>query len=547
MRTLVRRAGRAARDPRRAAREAAVLVDLLQFRKAHGPALRRARPRRTGAGTALLIGMTDFVYQLKLEGLLAKALQLDGYRPVILTLRNARWAEPYYRAFGLGEFVYPEGAPEDEREARDAAARVLAGEVSVQSLKELRFRGAHVGQQTLSSLSRRFEKGRLSLDEPRARAALAEILPEAMAAVLGAERLLDRLRPDVVLFNERGYAGFGSFYDAALARGANVVQWVHAGIHWGDALMLKRYTAETRRLHPTSLSRESWETVRAMPWTERHERELREEFDLRYGPDAKHPDAGLQEGKRLKPPDEVRAQLALDPAKKTAVVFSHVLWDANMFFGDDLFDDQATWLVETVRAAVENPRVNWVVKLHPANLFKSESTLLDDERAIREALGELPPHVRLMRPETDVNTYSLFAVTDYGITIRGTVGMELPCFGIPVLTAGTGRYSGLGFTVDSSSAGEYLDRLRRIGELPPLTDEQTLLGKRHAYALFRLRPFRFSSYDSEFASGARAKHPLNPNLRLKLRTARQVEEAEDLRRFAEWALDPTRLDYLASV
>ena len=34
----------------------------------------------------------------------------------------------------------------------------------------------------------------------------------------------------------------------------------------------------------------------------------------------------------------------------------------------------------------------------------------------------------------------LFKVIDYGITVRGTIGIELPCFGIPVITAGTGRY-----------------------------------------------------------------------------------------------------------
>ena len=75
-----------------------------------------------------------------------------------------------------------------------------------------------------------------------------------------------------------------------------------------------------------------------------------------------------------------------------------------------------------------------------------------------------------------------------GITIRGSIGIELPCFGVPVLTAGTGFYSGRGFTVDSASRAEYLARLAPIEELPPLTDREIELARRHAYALFRLRP-----------------------------------------------------------
>src|SRR5439155_9060501 len=106
--------------------------------------------------------------------------------------------------------------------------------------------------------------------------------------------------------------------------------------HWPDALIFKRYTEETRRVHPTSLSAGSWEAVRAMPWGEREERQLEEEFELRYDGSAKHPDAGLQEGKRRKTPAEIRAQLGLDPAKPTVCVFSHVLWDANLFYGRDL-------------------------------------------------------------------------------------------------------------------------------------------------------------------------------------------------------------------
>jgi len=196
-----------------------------------------------------------------------------------------------------------------------------------------------------------------------------------MKAVLAGEALLERFDPEIVVFNEKGYAGFGSIYDVALARGANVIQFVAAGIHWRDALLFKRYTEETRRLHPASLSRDSWEIVRQLPWTEARERELREEFDLRYGGGEMHPDAGLQEGKRIVSGGEVRARLGLDPAKPTAVIFSHVLWDANLFYGDDLFEDQETWLVESVRAASENPRANWVVKLHPANMYKAIRTV----------------------------------------------------------------------------------------------------------------------------------------------------------------------------
>jgi hypothetical protein len=542
---LPARAWRAARRPAHLRHQGEIFADLVRFRRNARPA-REARPRRSGRGTALIVSRTDFVYQLKLEGVLAKALELEGYRPVVLTAEGARWAEPYLRAVGVTDFVYPDDASdgETERRVREIVDGALAEEPTVQRLKAFTVDGAAVGQQTLSSVSRRFQRGRVRLTDPHVRAALREVLTESVRTLFTAERLLDRIDPEILLFNEKGYALHGPIFDVGLARGANVIQFVSTGIHWSDALLFKRYTHETRRLHPSSLSHQSWEAVRTLDWTPEREAELAAEFDLRYGGAVLNPDAGLQEGKRIKTPEEVRAQLGLDPARKTAVLFSHVLWDANLFYGDDLFEDQEEWLVESVRAMCDNPDVNWVVKLHPANMYKATGEL-NDEVAIREAVGNLPDHLTLVPPTTDINTYSFFSVADYGITVRGTVGMELPCFGIRALTAGTGRYSGFGFTDDSATPEEYLAKLRRIQDLPPPSQEEVLLGKRHAYALFRLRPLRFESYRARFATTERLKHPLAQNLEWRVGDGAAVEGAADLRRFGEWAADRSQLDYIA--
>jgi hypothetical protein len=246
--------------------------------------------------------------------------------------------------------------------------------------------------------------------------------------------------------------------------------------------------------------------------------------------------------------DEVMAALGLEPAKRTAVLYSHILWDANMFYGDDLFADQEEWFVETVRAAVENPHVNWIVKLHPANVWKLRREglegELDEERAIAREIGELPPHVAVLRPESEISTRSVFDAADYGITIRGSVGFELPCLGVPVLTAGTGFYSGRGFTLDSATKEEYLAHLRRIEEIPPPTRQQIELARRHAYALFRLRPLRFTSFVAAIRPLEEMGHPLDHDVELRVRTAEELRLADDLQRFSAWALGSRELDYL---
>jgi hypothetical protein len=157
----------------------------------------------------------------------------------------------------------------------------------------------------------------------------------------------------------------------------------------------------------------------------------------------------------------------------------------------------------------------------------------------------VPPHMAIVRPDSEISTRSIFGVTDYGITIRGSVGFELPCFGVPVLTAGTGFYAGRGFTIDSATRAEYLERLRTIEQVAPLTPEQVELARRHAYGLFRLRPMRFTSFLATIRPLDEMGHPLDHDVEIRVRTREDLERAEDLRRFAEWAIESRELDYLA--
>jgi Capsule polysaccharide biosynthesis protein len=523
--------------------------DLRRLEGEHGAAFAEVEVA-ADAPPVLIVSLTEFVYQLKLEGLLGTALKLAGRRPVVLVQPGSWIPRRYFEAFGIRDLVVLDDYL-DERarsQAADEAALILAGGPSAAELKALRFRGASLGRHVLSTLSRSLHEGSVDPSTPDARAKLNELLPRTLESTIAAERLLDDLRPELALFLERNYAAEAPVSDLALERGIDVIQFV-SGFQ-DDELVFKRYRAETRRLHPRSLSEQSWEIARAMPWGKEQERELGAELERRYG-NVSALSRRLQEWTHDQPRAELLEALGLDPTKKTVVVFSHILWDANMFYGQDLFADQEEWFVETVRVAFENPHVNWIVKLHPANVWKLRREglegELDEERAIARELGELPEHVAVLRPESKISTRSVFEATDYGITIRGSVGFELPCLGVPVLTAGTGFYSGRGFTVDSGSRDEYLARLRRIEEIPPLTSEQTELARRHAYALFRLRPLRFSSFVATIRPLEEMGHPLDHDVELRIDTAEELRLAADLRRFTDWALDSQELDYLETM
>jgi hypothetical protein len=182
-----------------------------------------------------------------------------------------------------------------------------------------------------------------------------------------------------------------------------------------------------------------------------------------------------------------------------------------------------------------------VIKLHPANRWKLEFEGIKGElgemKMIREHLGELPPHIKLLKPDAPYSNVALYQLTDVAVTVRGSIGVELPCYGIPVLTGGTGRYAGLGFTVDFRSTEEYLERLSRIQDLPRLTPEQVIAAKKHALATFEGRWWLTETHRAEVRQRRYPKDPFDRNIFVNTQNLIPGQMPEDFQRWQEWAED----------
>jgi hypothetical protein len=124
----------------------------------------------------------------------------------------------------------------------------------------------------------------------------------------------------------------------------------------------------------------------------------------------------------------------------------------------------------------------------------------------------------------------MFEIADYAVTVRGTVGIEAALFGIPVVTAGTGRYAGRGFTLDSSTREEYLEKLARLETHPRLSAEQVERAERFAYGTLFCRPLPLSSVSVEFQRDGTA----TPKVVAHCQTREQWLAAPDMRQLADW-------------
>jgi hypothetical protein len=524
----------------------AILADYLACRGAFRR-LARGAPKAGQRGTAWMVASMPWVWCAKLDGGLSLVLREAGYRVQVLEPGYYEWCRPYHRLVGNHSFAFfphyfeSEPVQEEDLQAGLEASRGF----TVPELLDLHYREVDIGRVVLSSLTYRNKLKTFDITDPATRQICKEEMVRVRRAVRAAERLVNECRPALVMAMEKGLAPVAEIVGVCLARGVPVVQYVSS--HENNGFPLKRFHKDNRHDHPFSLDRTTWERVKTMPWNPADERAVMDELTRAYAAGTWFNRKFLHAGKRIKSPEEVRTQLGLDPAKKTAVVFSHVLWDATFFYGHNLFADYETWLMETVRAACANPSVNWVVKLHPDLVWKLKyedfAGELHDVIAMRSKVGRLPSHVKLVMPETDISTYSFFAVTDWCLTVRGTVGIEMACHGVPVITAGTGRYSGLGFTVDSAMPDDYLALLAGIQNVPAMTSEQTELARRFAYALFLRRSWMMHSFELVREPLNKTGNVLDTNVALRVPDYARLSEAQDVRDFAAW-LNSGVTDYM---
>ena len=478
------------------------LDDARTFATWLAPAARMNAPG-SQAPLFVVLSFLPLAYCLKIERIIAAAMQRAGYRVAFLTNDACRKIVMEYHR---GHEPAPVLVLEDHLkflqswQKRSQLRRLFAGDdVSLGKIKAFRYLGCYVGLHALATLSASTKDGRVQLDGA-VRRRLKKIMLHSMILVDTAQSTIGQLKPSIVMGVEKGFVGTAEIFYAALENSVDYVQWT--GCHEPNAIMLKRYRWNNYREHPFSISAGSWERILSLPWDERYRDGVMAQFEAGYKQGAWFKYKSLAADQQQRERQDLMAQLGLDPMKKTAVIYSHILNDANLFYGDDLFPGgYEEWLVETVRAAASNPEVNWVLKLHPANVYRNArlgySGKYGELLALEHAFGQVSDFLRVVYPEEKTSPLSFFKITDYGITVRGTVGLELPCFGIPTLTAGTGRYADKGFTVDSRTQEEYLEKIRSIHRIPALTAAQIQLGQRYAYFVFRARPARYGDMFSD--------------------------------------------------
>ncbi|MEE3046817.1 MAG: hypothetical protein VX620_16320 [Pseudomonadota bacterium] len=493
----------------------------------------------------LFCDLMAMIAGVKSQALFARGLAVEGHRIIVLLMSSDSIIQRYYRGVIPNvEFVFFQNymPSEDEIDQLDIDALLDQFRKDSNALINYELSGVRVGRNALSLAIRQLRTGRLCLDDSIHLKTTRDALSLSVRSAIAAKKLISEIRPYRALFNERGYTPAGEVFDACLLSGCHAFQWI--GAPSSDELIFKRYTIENRSQHPLSLNAVTWEKITEIKWNGQKSRNVINLINANYRENAGYNRQKLQEGKKILTREEVVKALELDPSRKTAVIFTHILYDATFFYGESLFDDYQQWLVEVVRAAIQNKSLNWIIKVHPVNVWRSKmdnAPLEQLEALVLEAeFGNLPDHIKIMPADTPVNTGSLFQVLDYGLTVRGTVGMELPCLGVPVITAGTGRYSGHGFTIDPKSREEFAELLSRLHLVDSLSEADIEKAQKYYYATMKLRPIKLQVLKLNYEAHTYGLKDFSVDCHIMDKNCL----GKDMKRLCEWMSEDSAVDLM---
>ena len=367
-------------------------------------------------------------------------------------------------------------------EAKKSLAATLAREVPFAAIRDFHHDGVAVGEHAHAGALRYFARGDFE-GEPDAEDVVRAYLRSALLTTFAVEELLSRERYDVACFNHGIYVPQGLLTEVCRRQGLRVVTWNPAYRKSSFIFSHDDSYHHTMISEPTT----AWESLE---WSETLDRDTMAYLWSRR--------TGTNDWIWFHhEPQEDAAKIAREVgcsfSKPTVALLTNVLWDAQLHYRSNAFPNMLEWVLETIRYFAERPKLDLVIRIHPAEIRGGipSRQLLSVE--IQRAFPALPANVFVVGPESEVSTYGLTEQCNAAIIYNTKTGIEVASLGIPVIVAGEAWIRGKGFSLDASSADEYRRILDTLPFREKLSPEKLHRARKYAYHFFfrRMIPIPF--------------------------------------------------------
>ncbi|MDT4328982.1 capsule biosynthesis protein [Methylomonas sp. MED-D] len=352
-------------------------------------------------------------------------------------------------------------------------ARSVSKQTSFVEIQDFRYNDMAIGEHALAGALRFFARGTLE-GEPTAEPVLRRFLEAAVLAAFAVTRLLEARIYDVAVFSHGIYIPLGIVGEVARSKGVRVVNWV-------TAYRKQRFIfSHGDTYHHTMITEPvaDWEKIQ---WSEQLDKQT-----ISYLESRAH---GTRDWIWFheKPEEEmakIASELGLDKNKPIIGLLTNVVWDAQLHFKANAFENMLEWIMASIEYFSERSDIQLVIRVHPAEIrgtVKSRQKVVDE---INKRFDRLPANLYIIGPESPISTYAVMDVCDSVIIYGTKTGVELAARGIPVIVGGEAWVRGKGITMDANSKSEYYEILDRLPIRQRMDMVATERARKYAYHFF---------------------------------------------------------------
>ncbi|MEO5579219.1 MAG: hypothetical protein ABIR58_01060 [Gemmatimonadaceae bacterium] len=364
----------------------------------------------------------------------------------------------------VGDYV-----PEDIR----AALFARAEQCTSANILELTHKGLKIGQNVVSAVTRYQQGSSAAMDDQ----ILREYAYTALVCAEAAGHVMDRFVPSRVLMSHAVYVDWGPALSAAVSRDIPVTGWKASYL---TARFFFRHVTDPDRIDFHNISDASWSARAAEPLTPEEDEALQTFLERRYRQRVSFDMRNLQ--RYTGETERFRDKYGVEKGKPVWGIMAHINWDSVSDYSPMAYASFDEWILDTVEQSCRTPEVQWLIKVHPAELDYEPGNGV--QRLVERHFPDLPPNVKIIPADEAISPLEFFDLVDGGVTVYGTSGLELALAGKPVILAGEAHYGGRGFTEDGLSIDTYRRLLARAASIAPLSAQQTGVARRYAYSLF---------------------------------------------------------------
>jgi hypothetical protein len=354
-----------------------------------------------------------------------------------------------FARFGVDDVVDLIGLRGPVSRHRATAQAMLAGVQTPDDLMALKLPEDFPAELFYDGLLTRQRRGAADPDDPL----LVDYVAETLADLAAARRLIDEGNFDLVLLSHALNYDFSALAWCAMQAGIPVV------ILYGDFGTVRFMRIDCAEDFFFYINRPTPEEITgADPGLRARRLESGTDYlKRRLAGDSEDPGAIFAYRQRTGHLDRagLAAHYGWNPETPVVCVYGANWFDFPHSVEMTNFRDFQEWIEATLAVARETPGVNWLFKAHPCDDWYP-SSLGPSFGALVDAVAE--PHIALV--SKDWNGRAIMEAIDAGITYFGTIGIELPSIGKPVMVADRGWYGEHGFVIWPGDRSAYLDALR---------------------------------------------------------------------------------------